>query len=166
MSRKSGSMRASIAALIFSTISAGGISCLPSMCPHFLGRRLVLDVDAGDPCPLVLLDGADHVDRVPVAGVGVGEYRDRQSVDDPAGVVDHLRHRQQPDVGPAKPGSRGAEACHVGRLKAGLLHQTGAEGVVAAGAENWLGACQQLAEPAPWIGIATQEWSRARASST
>src|SRR5262249_16315895 len=46
-------------------------------------------------------------------------------------------------------------------LKAGLLHQTCAERVVAAWAENWIGARQQLAEAAAWIGMTTQEWSRA-----
>jgi hypothetical protein len=67
--------------------------------PALLGHHLVLELDAGDPGLLVELHGADDVERVAVAGVGVGDDRDVDGGGDPAGVVHHLRTGEQPDVG-------------------------------------------------------------------
>ena len=58
--------------------------------PALLGHHLVLELDPGDAGLLVQLHRADDVDRVAVAGVGVGDHRHVDGGDDPAGVVDHL----------------------------------------------------------------------------
>jgi hypothetical protein len=62
------------------------------MCPHFLG-------DTG---LLVLLHRADHVDRVAVTGVGIGDERQLAGANDAVRVVDHLAHRHEADVGSAE----------------------------------------------------------------
>src|SRR5439155_23149697 len=48
---------------------------------------LILDVDGGHAGALVLLHGADHVDRVAVAGIGVGDHRQVPGGDDSRGVL-------------------------------------------------------------------------------
>ena len=55
-----------------------------------LGPRLVFDVHAGDAGFLVIADGAPRVDRIAVAGIGIGDHRQLRGIDDAAGVVDHF----------------------------------------------------------------------------
>ncbi len=60
-------------------------------------------MDGRDPRSLVLLDGANHVDRVAaVAVVGVGDNRNLDRSHDAPGVVDHLAHGQETDGGAAQ----------------------------------------------------------------
>ena len=56
----------------------------------FLGRDLVLDMESGDPRFFVFADRADHVDRVAIAGVGIGNDRDADRLDRQADKSDVL----------------------------------------------------------------------------
>ena len=125
--------------------------------PALLGHDLVLELDPGDAGLLVELHGADDVDRVAVAGVGVGDDRDVDGGDDPAGVVDHLRARQQTHVGAADQRGRRPEAGHVDRVEAGLLDQPGAQRVVGARGDQRRGPADQFAQPGPRCASVTQQ---------
>ena len=83
MITNSGWVRASTAARTFAAISSAGNDELALHVPALLRGHLVLDVDPGDPGRLVGADGADHVQRVAVAGVGVGDHRDVHAGRDP-----------------------------------------------------------------------------------
>ncbi len=78
-----------------------------------LGRDLVLEVQAGDAAADVFLDGADDVDGVPEAGVGIGDERDADGRGDELRVQRHLGQRGQPGIGQAEQVQRGAVARHV-----------------------------------------------------
>ena len=78
-----------------------------------LRRHLVLEVDAGDAGALVVLDGADHPDGVPVPGVGVGDHRDLHGRDDPPRVANHLGPVEKAHVGAAEQRGGGPEPGHV-----------------------------------------------------
>ena len=81
---RSGSVRASTAALILPTISAAGITSLPSKWPQRFGKHLVLDLDRVGAGALQRLDRAPHVERVAEAGVGVDHQRAGEHVADRA----------------------------------------------------------------------------------
>ena len=157
MITKSGDCRAATAAWTFASISASGNDLLPFHVTALLGCHLILDVDAGDPRPLVLLHGADDVERVAVAGVGVGDDRQFAGGDDPGGVVDHLAHREQADVGPPEQRRRRPEPGHVHRREPRLFHQAGAETVEDAGSQYRVRACQQLPQPPRAAGLRPEE---------
>ena len=108
-----------------------------------LGGHLVLDVDPGDPGRLVGADGADHVQRVAVAGVGVGDHRDVDAVGDPPGAGGHLGHGQQANVRPPDRPRRGAEPGHVHGREPGLLHEPGGQRVERPRRHDGLLRCQQ-----------------------
>jgi hypothetical protein len=112
-----------------------------------LGGDLVLDVDPGHPGRLVGADRADHVQRVAVAGVHVGDHRDVHARGDPARVVGHLGHREQAHVGPSEQRGGGAEPGHVHRGEPGLLDQPGSQGVERARRHDRLARVQQRAQP-------------------
>ena len=81
----------------------------------FLRKALVLDMDAGDPGGLVLAHRAHDVQLVAVAGIGVGDDRQVDRGGDAAGVVHHLGHRDEAEIGIAQ-GRGGAGAGHVDRV--------------------------------------------------
>ena len=89
---------------------AGSDELLALHVPALLGHDLVLEMDRGHPGGLVLADGADDVERIAVARVGVGITGMSTACGDPPGVVDHLRQRQQPHVRPSQPARGCAEA--------------------------------------------------------
>ncbi len=95
-----------------------------------LGQDLILDMDASDAGPFVLLHGADHIDLVAVAGVGICNHREVDRRGDASGIVDHFGHAQQPDVRTTEQRCRCAEAGHVHSSEVGLFDQPGTEGVV------------------------------------
>jgi hypothetical protein len=95
---------------------AGGDHVLALRVPALLGHDLILEVDRGDSGGLVPANRPDHVDRVAIPGVGVGDQRQVDRLGDLAGVVDRLRHRQQPHIGAAQARRGGAEAGHVSRV--------------------------------------------------
>ena len=64
-----------------------------------LGKRLVLQVERGHPGPLELAHRATDVQRVAVAGVGVGDDRHARLLDDVGEPVDDLARREQAEVG-------------------------------------------------------------------
>ena len=84
----------------------------------FLGRDLVLDVEPSDPRLLVFAHGADDVDRVAVAGIGVGDDRDADRLHGEADEVHVLDHGQQAEIGIAA-GARKPAAGQVDRLEPG-----------------------------------------------
>ena len=88
------------------------MTSLPSRCPHFFGAHLVLQVDSRPRRPpFEGPDGADHVERIAVAGVGVGDHRDvHGQAAIRAGVVDHLVIVSSPTSGRPIQGRGGAEA--------------------------------------------------------
>ena len=92
------------------------------------------------------MHGPDHVDRVAVAGVGVGDHRDVDRLGDPSGVVDHLRKRHQPDVGAAETRCGAAETGHVRSREPGLLDQPRSQRVVAARSQHHLAGLEALAQ--------------------
>jgi hypothetical protein len=126
---------------------AGGDHVLALRVPALLGHDLILEVDRGDSGGLVPANRPDHVDRVAIPGVGVGDQRQVDRLGDLAGVVDRLRHRQQPHIGAAKAQRGGAEAGHVGRGETRFLRQARPERVVAPGSEHHLARGEQIAQP-------------------
>jgi hypothetical protein len=114
--------------------------------PAPLRHHLILEVNRADPGGLVFTHGPDHVDRVTVAGVGVGDHRDVDRLRDPVRVVDHLRKRHQADVGAAKPRGGAAEPGHVRGRESGLLDQPRSESVVAARGQHHLAGLEPLAQ--------------------
>jgi predicted NUDIX family NTP pyrophosphohydrolase len=126
-----------------------------------LRQHLVLQVDAGHSRLLVQRDGAQHVDRVAVAGVGVGDHRDVDRRRHPPRVVDHLGAGQQADVGAADQRRRRPEAGHVDDVEPGLLDQPGGERVVRTGRDQWTGRGEQLAQPRTGIPAVRQQISHA-----
>ena len=104
---------------------------LPLVMAAFLRRDLVLDMKPGDPGFLVLAHGADDIDRVAVAGIGVGDDRDRYRLDRQPDKADIFDHRQQPEIGVAA-GARVAAAGQVNRGEPGLLDKPRRQRVVGA----------------------------------
>ena len=108
----------------------------------FLGRDLVFDVKGGDPRFLVLADRADDVDRVAVAGIGVGDDRDFDRFDRHADKADVLGEGQEPEIGIAvRP--RIAAAGQIDRLEPGLLDETRGQSVIGAGHHRIAGTPDQ-----------------------
>jgi hypothetical protein len=95
----------------------------------FLGADLVLDVECGDPRLLVLAHRADHVDRVAIAGVGIGDDRDRDRLDRQPDKADILRQGEQSEIGIAVR-SRIAAAGQIDRLEPGLFDEPRRQRVV------------------------------------
>ena len=143
MMTKSGSWRASSAALILPDHLFLGDEALAEHVAAALRPDLVLDVDAGHAGALELAHRAPRVDRVAVAVVGVDDHRNAHRLGDVARVLDHLGHRHQPDVGiPAA--HRRARAGHHAQRVAHLLDDPGGQAVVGAAAQHDSGRCQQL----------------------
>ena len=120
--------------------------------PAALGRHLVFDVQRRDAGLLVLLHGPYDVDRVAEAGVGVGDDRQGAGSCDATGVVDHLGHGHEPDVGTAEHRRRGAEARHVDGLETRLLDEAGAERVVHTRREHGIARLEHLPQAARSVG--------------
>ncbi len=116
--------------------------------PAFFRRHLVLDVEGGDPGLFVFPDRADHVERVAVAGVGIGDHRDSHRLDRQPDKAHVLRERQQAEIGIAvRP--RIAAAGQVDRLEAGLLDEPRGERVISAGHHRVPAALDQTAHLLP-----------------
>ena len=116
----------------------------------FLGRDLVLDVEPGDPGFLVFAHRADHVDRVAVAGIGVGDDRDADRLDREADEMHVLDHGQQAEIGiAARP--RKAAAGQVHRLEPGRLDQPRGQGVVGARHHRVAVSRDQPAQSLAWV---------------
>ena len=91
--------------------------------PAALGEYLVLQLDCRDAGLLVEPDGAHHVHRGAVAGVGVGDQRDvTEHTDQHPRALGHLGGGDQPDVGQPESGCRNTGAGHVRRR---LVRATG-----------------------------------------
>ena len=96
-----------------------------------LGRDLVFEMEGGDAGLLVLPHAADHVERVAVAGVHVGDHRDVQGVHRARDVLRDLGHREQAHVRIAGR-ARVAAAGEVDRLESRDLHEPRGQRVVGA----------------------------------
>ena len=102
---RSGSVRASTAALILRHHLGGGDHLLALEMAAALGKHLVLDLDRVGAGALQHLDGAPHVERVAEAGVGIDHQRAGKHLADRGDVVGKLGQRDEPVVGNAE------EAC-------------------------------------------------------
>lgn len=80
---------AATAADTFAAISAGGITCFPSVAT-LLRHHLVLDVDRGRTGVLVFADRPNHVDGIAVTGISARDHRDRDRCASPARVVNDV----------------------------------------------------------------------------
>jgi hypothetical protein len=109
-----------------------------------LGPALVFDMHAGDAGFFIIADRAARVDRVAVAGVGIGDNGQLARIDDAARVVDHFGRGQQSDVGMPRPRDAGAEARHVHGVESRQLDEPCGEPVGDTGSDYAAGAGQQF----------------------
>src|SRR5262249_51997467 len=111
--------------------------------PALLREALVLDVQAGDPAPLVFAHGASSVELIAVTGIGIRDHRYVDSRCQPAGVVRHLGHGDEAVVGISERG-RGTGASHIDRIKTGLSDSPGRDAVIGPRCHEHAVAAQQL----------------------
>ena len=88
--------------------------------------------ERGDPRLLVFADRADHVDRIAVAGVGIGDDRDADRLDRQPDKADILRKGEQAEIGIAV-GPRIAAAGQIDRLEPSLLDEPRRQSVLGPG---------------------------------
>jgi hypothetical protein len=112
--------------------------------PTSLWPLLVLDVDRGDARALVFTHGAHDIHRAAIAGVGIGDERNACGLGDAARVVDHLRHRQETDVGHSETRGRRAASGHVERFEAFTRDDARIHRVGDAGGEQELRSREEL----------------------
>ena len=105
-----------------------------------LGPALVFDVHAGDTGFFVVADGAARVNRIAVAGVGIGYHGKFARIDDAACVVDHLGCGQQADVRHAEACDAGAEARHISGFESRQFDEPRGEAVCHTGCDETAGA--------------------------
>ena len=97
--------------------------------PAFLGADLVFEVEGGDPGLFIFAHRADHVERVAIAGIGVGDDRDLDRLDGAADEAHILAKRQEPHIGIAvRP--RIAAARQIDRPKPGLFDEPRRQSIV------------------------------------
>src|SRR5471030_259663 len=117
MMRKSGSWRASTAALILATASSVEITSLPEKWPQRLGATWSSSWMQSARA-LEHAHGVAHVERVAEAGVGVDDQRQVHRVADARGVVGDLMQAHEALVRHAEPHVGDAGAGDVDRLEA------------------------------------------------
>ena len=110
-----------------------------------LGHHLILQLDDGHAGLLVLADGADDVDGVAEAGVGVGDDGHAGGLHHVGGTHDHLAHAHQAHVGLAQVAGGLAVAGHIDGVKAQLADDLAGEHVVGAGGDDGLLAGKEFA---------------------
>ncbi len=88
-------------------------------------------METGDPGLLVFAHGADHVDRIAVAGIGIGDDRDRDRLDGAADELDILGQAQQAEIRVAA-GARIAAAGQIHRRKPGRFDEPRGQRVIGA----------------------------------
>ena len=96
-------------------------------------RQLILDHHRRAAGLGKAMQGAADVHRVAIAGIAIGNQRDRDGVGDVAGLIDHLAIAHQPQIGRADPAGRGGKARHEGQIIAFLRDQLGRERIETAG---------------------------------
>ena len=87
---------------------------------RILWKCLVLDDHRGDPGAGIGADEVHDIDRVAIAGVEIGDNRDRHALDDCPGHVEMLGERQEARIGHPI-ASRQLEAARPDPVKAGEL---------------------------------------------
>ena len=146
MMRKSGSVRCSDGGADLLRELLGRHHLLAGDVPALLGRDLVLHVQPRHARLLVLAHRAHRVQRVAVAGVGVGDHRQRHRARQVRGVIRHLGEGGEAEVGLAQVRGGGARARHVHRGEARRLDEARGEAVVSAGRHDEAGRGEKLAE--------------------
>ncbi len=111
-----------------------------------LGNDLILDLHGGDAGADELLHGSVQVDGVAVAGVDVADNRRFHHGGHLPHLLEHLRHRHQPDVGQRELAVRNAGAGRVDDREAGEFDEPCGQPVVGAGRDDQRVACEQLSE--------------------
>ena len=112
----------------------------------FFREALVLNMNAGDSGSLVFAYGAHGVEFVAIAGVGVGDNRETDRRGDAAAIRDHLRHRDEPEIGIAQGRGR-TRAGHVDRFEAGPFDEPRRDAVIGARRDDHTVSPQESAKP-------------------
>ena len=129
MRTKVGSVRASTAAWMRSTISLVLTTSLPGAVAAALGADLVFDVDGGGTGLLEGADGAGDREGSAPAGVDVDEHGELGDVGDAAEVGEDVFHGGDAKVGHAEGVGGDAAARDVEGAEAGGFGHAGGEGV-------------------------------------
>src|SRR5260370_23573224 len=107
----------------------------------FLGPNLVFDMQAGNACAFVLMNGTPYVDRVAIASISVCDDRQvaRDGSDDSrngGSAAHHLAHGQQTNIGLSDNTGSCPKACHVDGRKSCLSDEAGAQGIICSGGND------------------------------
>ncbi len=122
-----------------------------------LRRDLIFDMDRRNSGEFVLLNRANYVERIPVAGVRIGDHGHVYGLGDTVRVIHHLRHRQQTHIGPAEQGGRSSKSRHVDSREAGLLDHTRRQCIVGAGRYDHLSGAHHVAKQRPIASVTPQK---------
>jgi hypothetical protein len=60
---------------------------------------LIFNMQRSCACRFIVTDSAIHIHGIPIASVGITDERDTHSSSNIANILDHLSHRQEPDIG-------------------------------------------------------------------
>ena len=113
----------------------------------FLGPELVLDVNGGHSCSLILADRATHIDRVAIACIGISDERSiANNGSEGCGPAHHLAHGQEADIGLTEHTGRCAEAGHVHGRKSCLSNEACAKGIVGPGSNKQIRLSNQFTQ--------------------
>ena len=123
----------------------GRDDALAGKVPAALGPVLVLDVDAGNAGLLEIAHGTPGVDRVAVAGVGVGDDGKSRGIGNAGCVVDHFGGREEADIRHTEAREARAESRHVHRFEFLTRHESCRERIGDAGCDGTDGTRDQLA---------------------
>src|SRR5205807_816866 len=112
---------------------------------------LVFNMQAGNACTLVLMNGTAHVDRVAIASISVRDERQvaRDRSDDSSNggsAAHHLAHGQQTNIGLSEDTGSCPKACHVDGRKSCLSDETGAQGIISSGGNDQVRAGKQFTQ--------------------
>src|SRR5438270_1373618 len=119
--------------------------------PAFLGPNLVFNMQAGNACTLVLMNGTSHVDWVAIASISVRDERQvaRNGSDDSrngGSTAHHLAHGQQTNIGLSEDTGSRPKACHVDGRKSCLSDEAGAQGIICSGGNDQVRADKQFTQ--------------------
>ena len=109
--------------------------------------HLVFEEQPGGAGAVIEFDGAQHVQRVAVTGVGVDQHRPRGQATDAPRRVGHLGLGQIAEVGLAEQRGGDAESAHEQHIEAGLVRQACAHAVIDAAQDVRAVLPAELADP-------------------
>ena len=98
-----------------------------------LWRHLVFQMDRSNTCLRIFFNSARDIGRAAIARISIGDDRNAHRPGHIPRLGGHFRLRQQPNIRPPQPRRRGAEACHVNRLKPRLFNKPRGQAIGRAG---------------------------------